>query len=183
VQAVAGHLGPQPTPLWPAAWGRSLASPVAGALLSGLGFLSVAGAALFVLYAVARLTRQWTRQAWLGIGLVVALQCAAVLAQGATNLGPALAAGLAAGFALAGVLWLLLRYDARLVPVYLATGVVLSTAARAVQEGTPTAYLLAGIAATATIAVAWLVVRYVSTPLPASPPAAASAIASSPSTA
>ena len=93
VQAVAGNLGTPSMPLWPAAWGGALASPLAGALLSGFGFLSAAGIALFILYAVARLTRDWTRHAWLGMALVVVLQCAAVLAQSGGSLGPSLAAG------------------------------------------------------------------------------------------
>ncbi|MEP6677684.1 MAG: CPBP family intramembrane glutamic endopeptidase [Betaproteobacteria bacterium] len=183
VQAIAGNLGPQTAPLWPSAWGGSLASPLAGTLIAGLGFISAAGIALFILYAVARLTREWTRHAALGMALIVALQCAAVLAQGGTNLGPALAAGLAAGTALVAVLWLLLRYDASVVPPYLVTGIVLATAARTVQEGTARAYLLAAVGIAATAAVAWVVTRYVATPLPAAATPAAEVTASSPSTA
>ncbi|MET0345663.1 MAG: CPBP family glutamic-type intramembrane protease, partial [Casimicrobiaceae bacterium] len=183
VQAVAGNLGTPSMPLWPAAWGGTLASPLAGALLSGFGFLSAAGIALFILYAVARLTRDWTRYAWLGMALVVVLQCAAVLAQSGGSLGPSLAAGGAAGVTLAAVLWLLLRHDASLVPPYLATGIVLATAARAVQDATPTAWTLAAISAAATIAVAWLVTRYVAAPIPAAPATAAPVTASLSSTA
>jgi len=183
VQAVAGNLGTPSAPLWPAVWAGALASPLAAALLSGFGFLSAAGIALFILYAVARLTRNWTRHAWLGMALVIVMQCAAVLAQNGGSLGPSLAAGLASGLALAAVLWLLLRYDASLVPPYLATGIVLATAVRAVQDGTSTAYALAALSAATTIAVAWLVTRYVAAQLPAAPGAALTASASSPSTA
>ena len=184
VQAVAGNLGPQSVPHWPTAWGGGLASPLAGAILSGAGFLSAAGIGLFVLYAVARLTREWTRHAALGVALVVALQAAAVLAQsGGGGLAPAFAAGLATGVALVAVLWLVLRYDATLVPPYLATGLVLATIARAMQDGTPVAHGLAAVAIAVTVAVAWLVTRYVATPLPATPTAPVPATASSPSTA
>jgi hypothetical protein len=169
VQAVAGNLGAPAVPQWPAAFGSSSVSPLAAALLSGLGFLSASGAALFILYAVARMTRDFTRRALLAMALIVVLQCAAVLTQGGAALGPALAAGVAAGLAVVAVLWWLLRYDASLVPPYLAIGLVLATVARMLQEGTAAAVLPGAIGAATIAAIAWLVMRYVAVPLPAEP--------------
>jgi len=82
------------------------------------------------------------------------------------------------------VLWLLLRYDARLVPAYLATGGVLGTVARAAQDGTSAAYAAAAVGVLTTVAMAWLCMRYIDAPLRAdAAPATAPATASSPNTA
>jgi len=183
MQTLAANLGPRPAPLWPPVAGGSLAWPLGGALTAGAGFLAQTGVALFILYIAARLTGDWTRRAWLGLSLVVVLQCAAVLAQRGDDLGPALAAGLAAGLVGAALLWLLLRHDARLVPAYLATGLVLANVERAVQQGTPDAYTYAAVAIAATAAMAWLATRYIAAPLPAAPPRVAPVTASSSSTA
>ncbi len=183
VESVAGNLGPQSAPVWPAAWGMGLASPYAGAVLAGIGFLSTVSIGLFILYVVARLTHDWTRRTGLGIALVVVLQVAAALAQGGGNLGPALSAGLAAGLVLSAVLWLLLRYDPRVVAPYMATGIVLTIAARAIEEGTAQAYAAASLAAATLVGVAWLVMRYLATPLPAPAAAPVAATGPSPSTA
>jgi hypothetical protein len=171
VQAVIANLGPRSAPLWPNLQGASLWSPFGGAILSGLGFISSAGMGLFVVYIVARLTDDWRRRRLLGMGIVVVLQCAAALLQAGANVAVAAASGVAGGLAVAAVLWLLLRYDARIVPVYVATGVVLSMIVRAVQEGTPGGYAATGAAAVVTAAMTWAVTRYLATPLP---PAAAS---------
>lgn len=193
VQAVITNFGSRQVPLWPPQSGGSTWSPALAAFLGGIGFVNSAGIGLFVLCIVARLTRNWTRYAALGVGLVVLLQCASALSQGGPQLIGALAAGIAGGAVVAAVLWLLLRYDARLVPMYLATGSVLGTLGRAVQDGTPTAYGVAAVSVITTMAVAWLCMRYVGTPLPpaavaaeplpAAPPAPPPATASSPSTA
>ena len=69
----------------------------------------------------------------------------------------------------AAILWLLLRFDPTIVPAYVATGVVLTMLFRAIQVGTPLAYLTGAAAIAATVVMAWLVTRYIEAPLPPAP--------------
>ena len=91
------------------------------------------------------------------MAIVLALECAAALAQGRANLPAALAGGVIAGLVASGVLLMLLRYDPRLVPAFAATIVVLGSAVRAAQAR---AWLPFVIDALATIAVAIAYTRY-----------------------
>jgi peptidoglycan/LPS O-acetylase OafA/YrhL len=76
---------------------------------------------------------------------------------------------------------LLLRFDPTIVPAYIATGPVLTMLWRAIQVGTPLAYLTAAAAIAATIAMTWLVTRYIRVPLtPAPSPAADPALEPAP---
>jgi anaerobic C4-dicarboxylate transporter len=89
--------------------------------------------------------------------------------------------GVIGGLAIAAVLFLLLRFDPTTIPAFSATGIVLATMLRAAQVGTPSAYASGAIAIATTLAIAWLVTRYLRLPLaPATPVTAAVA---SPSTA
>ena len=131
--------------------------PIAGGLLSGLGFIGLASLELFVVYVVSRLTRGFSQRLWLAIVVVVALECAAALVQGRSNLAGALVAGVIAGVAAASVLLLLLRYDPRLVPAFAATVVLMTGVVKAAQAG---AWLPFAVDAVATIAVAAWLTRY-----------------------
>ena len=184
VETVITNLGPRQVPMWPPQLGGSTWSPALAAFLGGVGFVNTVAIGLFVLCIVARLTRNWTRYAAVGAGLVILLQCASALTRGGPQLAGAIVAGIASGVVLAAVLWLLLRYDARLVPAYLATGGVLGTVARAAQDGTSAAYAAAAVGVLTTVAMAWLCMRYIDAPLRAdAAPATAPATASSPNTA
>jgi len=141
-------------PTWPGAPWVSLGLPLAGAALSGFGFIAVASVELFVVYVVSRLTHGFTRRLWLAVAVVLALECASALAQGRSNLPGALIGGMIAGIVASGVLLLLLRYDPRLVPTFAATIVLMAGAIKAAQA---LAWLPFTIDAIATIAVAaWL---------------------------
>jgi hypothetical protein len=152
-----GALGTPDAPRWPQAPWASLASPAAGALLSGLSFVAIASLQLFVVQVVSQITRGFSRRPWLAVLIIVILECAAALAQGGGNIAASLAAGAVAGFAASAVLWLLLRYDRRLVPAFAATVILLGAAARAIQSG---AVPLFAIDAAVTIIVAWAMTRY-----------------------
>ncbi|HET6803648.1 MAG TPA: type II CAAX endopeptidase family protein [Casimicrobiaceae bacterium] len=154
IQTALGALAIPDMPRWPASAWESQALPLAGGLLSGLAFLAFASLELFVVYVVSRLTRGFSQRLWLAVIVVVALECAAALVQGRSNLAGALVAGIIAGVAAASVLLLLLRYDARLVPAYAATVVLMTGATKAAQAG---AWLPFAVDAVATIAMAiWL---------------------------
>lgn len=157
IQTALGALAIPDMPRWPASAWESQALPLAGGLLSGLAFLAFASLELFVVYVVSRLTRGFSQRLWLAVIVVVALECAAALVQGRSNLAGALVAGIIAGVAAASVLLLLLRYDARLVPAYAATVVLMTGATKAAQAG---AWLPFVVDAAATIAMAIWLTRY-----------------------
>lgn len=157
LQSALGALGARDTPLWPAATWASLYSPWAGATLSGLDFVMVASAELFVVYAVSLLTRSFTRRVWLAVAVVVALESATALALGRTDPAGALFTGLIAGAVASAVLLLLLRYDLRMVPAFAATVTVLHAATKAMQSGS---LGLFAVSAAATVVVAWVMTRY-----------------------
>ena len=169
IQMALGALATPDMPRWPASAWESQALPVAGGLLSGFSFLSFASLELFVVYVVSRLTRGFSQRLWLAVVVVVALECAAALVQGRGNLAGALVAGLIAGVAAASVLLLLLRYDARLVPAYAATVVLMTGAVKAAQAS---AWLPFSADAVATVAMAVWLTRYLrrdATPLGSTP--------------
>ncbi len=157
LQAALSALATPDAPTWAGAPWISQAWPLAGAALSGLGFIGLASAELFVVYVVSRLTRGFTQRLWLAVAIVLALECAAALAQGRANVPGALVSGVIAGVVASGVLLLLLRYDPRLVPVFAATIVVMGGAIKAAQAA---ALLPFAIDAVATIAVAAWFTRF-----------------------
>ena len=169
VQMALSALATPDAPRWPGSGWESQAIPLAGGLLSGLGFLGFASLELFVVYVVSRLTRGFSQRLWLAVVIVIALECAAALVQGRANLAGALVAGVIAGVTAAAVLLLLLRYDARLVPPFAAAVVLMTSALKAAQAA---AWLPFGVDAVATIAVcAWLT-RYLQRSLPVTAPRA-----------
>jgi hypothetical protein len=157
VQVALGALALPDMPRWPGAAWQSQAVPVAGGLLSGVGFLGFASLELFVVYVVSRLTRGFSQRLWLAIVIVIALECAAALVQGRSNLAGALVSGVIAGVAAAAVLLLLLRYDPRLVPAFAAAVVLMTGAVKAAQANAWPPFIVEAIA---TIAVAVWLTRY-----------------------
>ena len=129
--AVAGSLVSPDTPLWPSSAFESAAWPWAAAALSGLSALSAIGIGLFVLHMLDRVTAAWTRRSWLAGTVVVAL-ITGLVAVKAGDAGAALAEGVAAGIVATGVVYYLLRFDARALPGYLVTA-----APRSTQRRTP----------------------------------------------
>jgi len=169
MQMALGALAKPDAPTWPGSGWESQAFPLAGGLLSGMGFLGFASLQLFVVYVVSRLTRGFSQRLWLAVVIVIALECAAALVQGRANLAGALVAGVIAGVTAAAVLLLLLRYDARLVPPFAAAVVLMTSALKAAQAA---AWLPFGVDAVATIAVcAWLT-RYLQRSPPVTAPQA-----------
>ena len=65
--------------------------------------------------------------------------------------------------------WLVLRYDLRAVPAFVATGLILDGAKTAAVAATAQAWILLAPAALVPIALAWWVTRYVTAPLPERP--------------
>jgi len=157
LQTALSALAIPDAPTWPGSAWASQAWPLAGAALSGVGFIGLSSAELFVVYVVSRLTHGFSQRLWLAVVVVLALECAAALAQGRTNLPAALVGGLIAGVVASGVLLMLLRYDPRIVPAFAATIVLLGGAVKAAQSA---AWLPFAIDAIATIGVAVWFTRY-----------------------
>src|SRR5207248_2335724 len=66
IESALGSLGSRDTPLWPSLSAASLWSPVAGGVITGLGIVTIAGIALFIVYIAAHVTYDWTRRLWIG---------------------------------------------------------------------------------------------------------------------
>ena len=164
--AVSGMLEPHTAPLSPALKLATLGWPVVGALVDPIGLAGASGAALFVLYLLDRGTRGWTHRPWLAALLLVLISCAAALAGGGEP-EAALLRGIVKGLVSFALLWWVLRYDLRAIPAFLATGMVLEAARNAALEGTSGAWVLFAVGAAVTVAVAWVVTRYIARPLPA----------------
>ena len=174
LQSVFAGMAPRDAPVWPplpqAQW-----SPYAGAALSGLNTIPYIGLALFVVYVVARITHGFTQRQWLGVGLVVLLQCASALAQANGQYAAAVAAGVAGGLTSAAVLWWLLRYDLTMAPAYVVTGALAASVQRALQMGSAEGFALVALQAIVAIAMAIAATRYVARrlavpdPLPTAP--------------
>jgi hypothetical protein len=156
LQAALGALAIPEAPTWPAERFASFASPAGAGALSGLAFVGVASAELFVLDAVARLTHGFARRLWLAVVVVLALELAVALAVGRANLPAALVGGLIAGLVASAMLLMLLRYDPRLVPAFGATIVVLTSAVKAAQSHAWGPFVLETLA-TIAVAVAFTV--------------------------
>jgi hypothetical protein len=169
VQSLLAGAGPEGAPVWPTL-PQSQLSPLAGSLLGGLAELAWIGAALFVVYVASRLTEGFTRRGWVGVALVVVLQTAGALAASRGQYVQGLAVGVTGGLVAGAVLWWLIRYDVRMVPAYVATGIVLEALRHAVQTGLPVAALWFALHAVVAVVIAWWWTRYLGRPLPAPAP-------------
>jgi hypothetical protein len=163
--AFAGQLMPAEAPLWPALTLESAASPSLAAALEGIGVVSSIGAGLFLLYLLERVTASWTRRFWLAAVVVVAVIAGrAALKSGEP--GAVIVIGLIAGLIAVTVLYCVLRFDARALPGYVVVSGLIGAAENAALTGTPTGWVVFGVAAVTSIAVGLAATRYIGRPLP-----------------
>jgi hypothetical protein len=154
IAATLGATVPASMPLWPdqkhaAAWWPWVASAVAG-----LAFVPATAVTLFLLSIFDRLTVGWTKRVPLVATMLVALGAAVGLATG-KDVASSLAQGVlqaAVAFAFA---WLVLRYDLRTVPAFVATGIVLDALHDAIVDATPAGWLAFAITTAITLVLAW----------------------------
>ena len=165
--ALSEMLAPRSAPLWPSFKLATLAWPVVGALTGPVGLLGASGVALFVLFLLDRGTGGWTHRPWMAALLLVLISCSAGLAGGGEP-EAALVRGVVKGLVSFVLLWWVLRYDLRAIPAFLATGMLLEAARNAALEGSSGAWTLFAAGALVTVAVAWVVTRYIARPLPIS---------------
>ncbi|MFO1414989.1 MAG: CPBP family intramembrane glutamic endopeptidase [Burkholderiales bacterium] len=166
--AALTHLVPPTMPVWPDLKVLGAAWPVAAAALNGASVVPGVAILLFLLSVIDRATAGWTRRRTLAALVIVVLSIA-----GATVAGQpgafAMLEGVIEGGAAFAFAWLVLRYDLRSVPAFVATGQVLGAAKNAALLGTATGWLGFAMTAAVVVALAWFVTRR----LFAAPPAAA----------
>jgi hypothetical protein len=168
IGAALAAVAPQAEPRWPQMPVAAFASPAAGAALEGLDGLKAAALALFLLHVLERLTAGWQRRRWSVFAVVVAVMAAVALIGAASPLA-ALAEGAAVGIAAAIVAYGLLRFDARAVPTFCATFVVLQFAESALVQGTPADGLHVALAAVVAALVAWRATVHLARAMAAAP--------------
>lgn len=177
-EALAERLVPPEAPLWPSLPFDSAEWPWAAAALHGIGIISSIGVALFVLHILDRVTASWTRRAWLAVAVVVALIGGLVAVKGSSEQGAVIVAGLVAGVITAGVVYCVLRFDARTLPGYVIAAALVGAAEDAALDGTAAGWAAFAVYAAVTVAVGWATVRYIERQGPPEPdpaPAAATA--------
>jgi hypothetical protein len=128
--------------------------PWLASAVGGLALVPATAVMLFLLSVFDRVTAGWTRRVALVAALLVALGAAVGLAAGKEVL-PSLATGAIQGAVSFAFAWLLLRYDLRTVPAFVATGIVLDAAHDALVASTPSGWVSFAIAAAVTLALAW----------------------------
>ncbi|MFO1314132.1 MAG: type II CAAX endopeptidase family protein [Burkholderiales bacterium] len=160
IAAALAALVPETMPLWPDTKLGAGALPWIGALTSGLAFVPALAVTLFLLAVVDRATAGWTRRIALAALVLVLIGVALAIVSG-RDVGHALLQGGVEGLTTLAMAWLVLRFDLRTVPAFVATGIVLEAAKTATLAGTATAWGIVALAAAVTVALAWAATRYV----------------------
>ena len=135
------------------------------AATAGIGALAVG---LFLLALLARFTAGWTRRLPLAAALLVVLATASAL-PGARELAPAVVAGLVGGLTAFAVAMLVLRHDARALPAFIATTIILADAHGAGLVALPLAWALFATSAAVTALLAWAATHYLRVAPPTPP--------------
>ena len=161
-------LVPSRMPLWPDqdAWGLLWPGGAGlSAATAGIGALAVG---FFLLALLARFTAGWTRRLPLAAALLVVLATASAL-PAARDLAPAVVAGLVGGLTAFAVAMLVLRHDARALPAFIATTIILADAHGAGLVALPLAWALFAASAAVTALLAWAATRYLRVAMVAAP--------------
>jgi hypothetical protein len=152
-------------PTWPDFKLQSFGWPWAGALTTGLAFVPAFTITLFLLSVVDRATAGWSRRISLAAIALMVFGVATAIVAG-QELRNALLQGVVEGGTTLIFAWLVLRYDLRTIPAFVATGLILEGVRSAAVAGTANAWVLLAPAVVVTVALAWLATRYVTSPPP-----------------
>jgi hypothetical protein len=170
VSAALGALVPRAMPVWPDLKLMASAWPWLAAALTGVALVPAIAVTLFLLSVFDRMTIGWTRHVPLAAVIVIAISMSVSIVSG-RELAQAYAEGAIEGATTFAFAWLLLRYDLRIVPAFVATGVLLEAVSAANLRATVEAWSCFAItAAVAVILAAWAT-RYIDTLQPAPRPA------------
>ena len=162
--ALAASLTPSQAPLWPSLPFESAALPWAAAALDGLSTFSAIAVGIFVLHILERVTAAWTRRSWVAVAAIVALFTALVAVR-AGEPARAIAAGVVAGLLAAGILYSVLRFDARTIPGYMVVAAIVNAAANAALAGTTAGWVAFVISTAVSIVAGIAATRYLERPL------------------
>jgi hypothetical protein len=163
IAAALGALVPAAAPLWPDVKFAGYAWPLGGAVTAGLAVVPALAVTLFLLSVVDRATARWTRRLPAAALVIVLLGVALAIVSG-RDVGHALLQGVAEGGAAFVLAWLVLRYDLRTVPAFVATGMVLEAVRSAALSGAGGHWVLPAVSAVVTVLAAWAATRYVVRP-------------------
>lgn len=130
IGAALAALAAPAIPVWPDLGAWTGAWPWLSAITSGLAVVPAVALTLFFLALLAQATSGWTRRlVVVCVALVVSSAAPGVLS--GSDLTQSLAKGAIEGASTFAFAWLLLRYDLRTVPSFVATGIALDAAQRA----------------------------------------------------
>lgn len=160
IAAALTALVPATMPLWPDVKYVGMAWPLAAAALGGLSLVPALAVVLFLLAVIDRATGGWTRRRLVAALAIVLFGVASATIAGQTT-GHALLEGVVDGLATFAFAWLVLRYDLRSIPAFVATGQILAAAKGAALTATTTGWTAFAIGTVVSIALAWLATRAV----------------------
>jgi membrane protease YdiL (CAAX protease family) len=141
-------------PLWPEQKHAAAWLPWLGSVIAGLAFVPATVVSLFLLSVFDRITVGWTRRVALVAAMLIVLGAAVGVLAGKEVL-PSIAQGVIQGAVAFGFAWLLLRYDLRTVPAFVATGVILDALIDAMRDATAAGWLSCAITSVVVLLLAW----------------------------
>jgi hypothetical protein len=149
------------TPAWPDQKAMASWWPPFTAIVGGIALVPAAAMTMFLLSVFDRVTQGWSRRVGAVALLLVLLGVAVGIASG-QEIGQAVLQGAVQGLIAFLFAWLVLRYDLRAVPSFVATGLVLDVVRRASLVATPSAWVMCVVTAVVAIALAAWLVRFLS---------------------
>jgi len=147
-------------PTWPDVGNAATAWPWLGAVFAALALVPASALTLFFLALLTQATAGWTRRLLL-VCVVLALASAAPAVMSGADLVQSLAKGAIEGASTFAFGWLLLRYDVRTVPAFVATGIALEAVRGAITAPVAASWMLLAIELVVLLAVAAWATRYV----------------------
>jgi hypothetical protein len=161
---------PRAMPIWPDFKMMAAAWPWLAAAISGVALLPAIAVTLFLLSVFDRITEGWSRRVGLAAAIIIAISVAVSIVSG-RELAQAWAEGAIEGASTFAFVWLLLRYDLRTVPAFVATGILLEVVSAANLRATAEAWSCFAITAAVAVMLAAWATRYVESLQPAPRPA------------
>lgn len=147
-------------PTWPDPGAAAAAWPWLSAVFAALALVPASALTLFFLALLTQATAGWTRRLLL-VCVVLALASAAPGVMSGSDLVQSLAKGAIEGASTFAFGWLVLRYDLRTVPAFVATGIALDAVRGAILAPVAANWILLAIELVALAAVAVWATRYV----------------------
>jgi hypothetical protein len=159
VAASLSSFVPRTAPTWPDVTAIASWWPLFNATVAGIALVPAVVATLFLLSVFDRVTRGWSRHVAV-VAVYLVLLSTAVSVLSGLDVGQAAMHGLVEGTTTFLFAWLLLRYDLRTVPPFVAAGLVLDAVRRASLAATPGAWVMCLVTSLVALLLAAWCVRY-----------------------